>query len=87
MTLASVTNSTEEISKYITNLFDQSWKNDKIRNIGVRFSNLTKTKQKQISIFTNNTEEIKSDTVQETMDKINDKYGSSIIRQANLFTK
>lgn len=87
LTLSTVTNSTEEISKYITNLFDQSWKNDKIRNIGVRFSNLTNKKQKQISIFTNSTEENKSDTVQETMDKINDKYGSSIIRQANLFTK
>ncbi len=87
MTLSTVTNSTEEISKYITNLFDQSWKSDKIRNIGVRFSNLTNKKQKQISIFTNSIEETKSDTVQETMDKINDKYGSSIIRQANLFTK
>jgi DNA polymerase-4 len=87
LTLSTVTNSTEEISKYITNLFDQSWRNDKIRNIGVRFSNLTDKKQKQISIFTDNVEETKSDTVQETMDKINDKYGSSIIRQANLFTK
>ena len=87
LTLSTVTNSTEEISKYITNLFDQSWKNDNIRNIGVRFSNLTNKKQKQISIFTNSIEENKNDTVQETMDKINDKYGSSIIRQANLFTK
>lgn len=87
LTLSTVTNSTEEISKYITNLFDQSWRNDKIRNIGVRFSNLTDKKQKQISIFTDSVEETKSDTVQETMDKINDKYGSSIIRQANLFTK
>ena len=87
ITLSTVTNSTEEISKYITNLFYQSWINDKLRNIGVRFSNLTDKKQKQISIFTDNAEETKSDTVQETMDKINDKYGSSIIRQANLFTK
>ena len=31
--------------------------------------------------------EEKNDVVQETLDKINDKYGSSIIRQANLFTK
>ena len=87
MTISSVTNSTEQISKYISNLLDQSWRNEPLRNIGVRFSNLTDKKQKQISIFTNETQEEKSDTVQETMDKINDKYGSSIIRQANLFTK
>jgi len=87
MTLLTVTNSTEEISKYISNLFDQSWNNEKIRNIGVRFSNLTDKKQKQISIFTNNQKEENNDTIQETMDRINDKYGSSIIRQANLFTK
>lgn len=87
MTLSTVTNSTEEISKYISNLLDQSWKNEKLRNIGIRFSNLTDKKQKQISIFTNNMEEENSDTIQETMDKINDKYGTSIIRQANLFTK
>lgn len=87
MTLSTVTNSTEEISKYISNLLDQSWNNEKLRNIGVRFSNLTDKKQKQISIFSNNTQEEKTDTVQETMDKINDKYGSSVIRQANLFTK
>lgn len=87
MTISPVTNSTEQISKYISNLLDQSWKNEPLRNIGVRFSNLTNKKQKQISIFTNESQEEKSDTVQETMDKINDKYGSSVIRQANLFTK
>ena len=87
MTISTVTNSTEEISKYIINLLDQSWNNEKLRNIGVRFSNLTDKKQKQISIFTNNIQEEKDDTIQETMDKINDKYGSSVIRQANLFTK
>ena len=87
MTLSTVTNSTEEISKYISNLLEQSWNNEKIRNIGVRFSNLTDKKQKQISIFSDNQAEENSDVVQETLDKINDKYGSSIIRQANLFTK
>jgi len=86
-TITTVTNSTEEISRYISNLLDKSWNNEKLRNIGIRFSNLTDKKQKQISIYTNNIEEEKNDTVQETMDKINDKYGSSIIRQANLFTK
>lgn len=87
LTLASPTNSTEEISKYISNILDQSWKEEPLRNIGIRFSNLTDTKKKQISIFNNDKDEDKSNSVQETMDKINDKYGTSVIRQANLFTK
>lgn len=87
ITLSTPTNSTEEISKYISNILDQSWNNEPLRNIGVRFSNLTDTKKKQISIFNNDKDEDKSNSVQETMDKINDKYGTSIIRQANLFTK
>ena len=87
ITLSSPTNSTEEISKYIANILDQSWKEEPLRNIGVRFSNLTNIKKKQISIFTNENKEEKNDSVQETMDKINDKYGTSVIRQANLFTK
>ena len=87
MTIDTVTNSTELISKYVLNILDQSWNDEPLRNIGIRFSNLTDKRQKQISIFGNEKEEEKSDTVQETMDKINDKYGSSIIRQANLFKK
>lgn len=87
ISLSTPTNSTEEISKYIVNILDQSWNNEPLRNIGIRFSNLTDKRKKQISIFTNNLQEEKSDTIQETMDKINDKYGTSVIRQANLFTK
>lgn len=87
ITLATPTNSTEEISKYIENILDQSWNNEPLRNIGVRLSHLTDTRQKQISIFSNNNQEEKSNAVQETLDKINDKYGTSVIRQANLFTK
>jgi len=87
ITISTGSNSTEEISKYIYNLLDQSWNNEKLRNIGVRLSNLSDKKQKQISIFTNEIKEEKNNTVQETMDKINEKYGSSVIRQANLFIK
>ena len=87
MTIPTVTNSTELICKYVVNILENSWKNEPLRNIGVRFSHLTDKKQKQISIFSNEREEDNDATVQETMDKINDKYGTSVIRQANLFTK
>lgn len=85
LTLDVPTNSIEEISKHIINIFNASWKNDPIRNMGIRFSNLTDKKSRQLSIF-NEDKEIKIEKLQETMDLINDKYGESIIRQANLFT-
>lgn len=87
MTINPGTNSTEKISKYISNLLDQSWKNEPIRNIGVRLSNLTPFNNKQISLFNDERREEINDTIQQTMDAINDKYGNSVIRQANLFTK
>ena len=87
MTINPGTNSTEKISKYIGNLLDQSWKNEPIRNIGVRLSNLTLFNNKQISLFNDERREEINDTIQQTMDAINDKYGNSVIRQANLFTK
>lgn len=87
MTIFTVTNSTEEICKYIVNLLEASWNDELLRSIGVRFSNLTNKKQKQISIFNDEKQEEQSTIVQDTMDKINDKYGASVIRQANLFTK
>ena len=87
MTIFTVTNSTEEICKYIDNLLEQSWNNDPLRNIGIRFSNLTAKKQKQISIFNDDTLEEQNTIVQNTIDQINDKYKTSVIRQANLFIK
>ncbi len=86
MTIPIATNSTEELSKYMLNLFDQSWNNEKIRNMGIRFANLIDHKTQQVSLF-NTINEEKRDQVQTTLDKINDKYGTSVIRQANLFTK
>ena len=85
LTLDVPTNSIEEISKHVINIFNASWKNDPIRNMGIRFSNLTDKKNRQLSIF-NEDKELKTEKLQETMDLINDKYGQSIIRQANLFT-
>lgn len=87
ITISPVTNSTEKVSKFITDLLNLSWNNEPLRNIGVRLSNLTTNRQKQISIFNNEQQEDKNSIVQETVDKINDKYGTSVVRQANLFTK
>lgn len=74
------TNSTDFIYKNICNLFDKTWNNNPIRQLGVSVSNLEFGTIKQISIF-DNTIINKSSNLDKTIDTIRKKYGdTSIIR-------
>ncbi len=55
--LVNATNNTMEIYKVILELFDDAIKNEVIRSIGVRLSDLSSNKQKQISLFEKGTSE------------------------------
>lgn len=78
-------NSTTEIYKEVINVLKESWKEDKIRNIGIRLSDLTKDKLAQISIFTvEEKENSKDDLIQETIDNINKKYGTASVIPASI---
>ena len=82
-TLNKPTDNTKEILKKIYEVFDNNYKDDEIRLIGVRLANLTKDKSEQISIFdTEDTE--KEDNIQKTIDNINNKFGKSLIKPASL---
>ena len=82
-TLNKPTDNTKEILKKIYEVFDNNYKDDEIRLIGVRLANLTKDKSEQISIFdTEDTE--KEDSIQKTIDNINNKFGKSLIKPASL---
>ena len=84
-TLEQASNNTKEILNKVYQIFDENYKNDEIRLIGVRLSNLTEKKQEQISLFDiEQKEEKKDNTLQETMDKINTKFGKSIVKPASL---
>ena len=84
-TLEQASNNTKEILNKVYQIFDENYKDDEIRLIGVRLSNLTEKKQEQISLFDNEQKEEKKDnTLQETMDKINTKFGKSIVKPASL---
>lgn len=83
-TLDSPSNSDKEIYSKILEVFNDSYKEEPIRLIGVKVANLTDKKDSQISIFdieeeTNNNEEF-----QETIDKLNEKFGKSLIEPASL---
>lgn len=82
-TLNKPTDNTKEILKKIYEVFDDNYKDDEIRLIGVRLANLTKDKTEQISIFDTEDNE-KQDNIQKTIDNINNKFGKSLIKPASL---
>ena len=78
-------NNTKDIYNELVKIFDKNYKNDPIRLIGVRLSDFTDKKEQQISIFeTENTAfKNKNDKFQETIDKINNKFGKTLITPAS----
>lgn len=83
--LENVTDNTKEILKKINSLFEKSYNNIPIRLIGVRLANLTKYKNTQVSLFdTEIDDNSKEESIQKTVDKINKKFGSSLIMPASI---
>lgn len=83
--LENATDNTKEILKKINSLFEKSYNNIPIRLIGVRLANLTKYKNTQVSLFdTEIDDNSKEESIQKTVDKINKKFGSSLIMPASI---
>mgnify|MGYP004566782353 CR=1 FL=1 len=83
--LENATDNTKEILKKINSLFEKSYNNIPIRLIGVRLANLTKYKNTQVSLFdTEIYDNSKEESIQKTVDKINKKFGSSLIMPASI---
>lgn len=79
------TNSTKEIYKLAIEIFEKSYRKDAIRLIGVRLSDLSATKERQLTLFEENSEEDeKEEEIQKTIDNINQKFGKSIVAPASL---
>lgn len=81
--LINPTNATEEIYKIACEILENTWRREPIRLIGIRLSNFTTNNQKQISLFEKECE-INLDQLQNTVDSINDKYGSLKIMPASM---
>ena len=78
-------NITKDIYKLVIELFNKNYKKDPIRLIGVRLSDLTDKKEKQITLFDEPPEEDKKeDLFQETLDNINSKFGKGLVAPASL---
>ena len=83
LTLNTPTNSDKELFEKVMELFNASFREEPIRLIGVRLSNLTNSKDSQMSIFDIN-EDKNDEKFQETIDNINNKFGKSLIEPASL---
>ena len=86
VTLENPTNHTKDIIKKVYEVLEENYKEDEIRLIGVRLSNLVSEKKEQISLFEedNNKSKEEEDSIQETIDNINNKFGKSILKPASL---
>lgn len=76
-------NSVTEIYKVVIEILEESWRDDSIRNIGVRLSDFCKNRKQQVNIFEEVTEE-KEDNVQKIIDNINKKYGGASVMPASI---
>ena len=81
--LDNPTNNTKEILKLAYEVFDYNYKGDDIRLLGVRLSSLTTNKNEQVSIF-NMEDNNEEDSIQNTIDNINERFGKSVIKPASL---
>ena len=79
-------NTTNDIFKNACIIFDEFYDKRKVRLIGIRLDDFTDECTYQQSIFDNNNN--KNDEILENIvDKINNKYGSSVVKKASLFKK
>lgn len=75
------TSSTKIIYNKAKELFEEMYKGEEIRLVGLRVDNLTEKKEQQITLFSNENVE-KQEKLDETLDKLKKKYGYSSISRA-----
>ena len=84
--LSSPSNNTKDIYALAVKIFDSNYKQDPIRLIGIRLSSFTNKIEEQVSLFDEqkSTELVENNEIQKTIDKINSKFGKSIVSSASL---
>ncbi|MBU3182253.1 DNA polymerase Y family protein [Clostridium psychrophilum] len=84
-TLKSATDLTQEILKTVKKLFDELWKGEPIRLLGVSLNNLCDDNFKQISIFdVDNVYVEKKRAIDKTIDELRIRYGENAVIKSSL---
>lgn len=87
MTLLSPTHSTDDIHKAACTLFDDLWDGSPIRNLGIQTSKVVAdAAERQMNLFGFETDE-KREKLDQAIDKIRSRYGTSAIQRASLVNK
>jgi len=73
-------NNDKDIRDWAFSIFKKNWTGDPIRLIGISMSNITTDMMQQLTLFTDQ----KEDIICETMDKIREKYGFESINRGHL---
>lgn len=76
--LQSYTNTTSDIYRYVVRLFDEMWRGEPIRLLGVQISNFTKDSLVQLSIFDMKNRD-SEERIDQAVDKVRARYGDSAI--------
>ena len=91
MSLDNGISSDKDIYEYACVLFDKLWDNDTyVRALCVGVSNISSKHDKQLSLFDSNnnySDDDKDEKLQKTIDDIRNKYGSNMIRYADIDVK
>ena len=83
----SYTNITSEIYIRACQLFDELWDGKKrIRQMGIRSSDLTETTKIQGSIFSSIEEQVRNQSIDNVIDSIREKYGNHMILRGQLYS-
>ncbi|MEG0025851.1 MAG: DNA polymerase IV [Bacilli bacterium] len=80
--LKNATNITSEIINIAKELFDEMWDSEPIRLVGIRLDNLVSTVTYQLSLFEEIKRREKINKIDEVVDQLKKKYGSSIIKSS-----
>ncbi len=80
--LKFATASTKEIIEVAKNIFEEMYKKEPIRLVGVRVDNLENKEQNQISIFSLMEDDKKQEKIDIVLDKLKNKYGYNAITRA-----
>lgn len=85
--LKNPTNTANEIYQQSKQLLKEMWNDEAIRLIGIKLDKLVEKYSYQASIFENVEQKIKNEKLEQTIDKIKEKYGAESIRTAQNIRK
>lgn len=82
--LKNATNITSEIYETTKVILNEMWKDEAVRLIGVRLDHLSEVSHHQVSLFEDIEEREEKNSLDQTIDELQEKYGKKVIKKASL---